>query len=65
MGDVWNLALQQVNSLDWIKDPVPTTGAAGTKQVCNGALFWNNFGPLLNGGGLGKDFYAGQTCVDA
>lgn len=64
MGDVWNLALQQVNSMGLIKDPVPVASATRKRQVCNKAPSWNHFGPLLNGGGLGKDFYDGRTCVD-
>ncbi|KAL8948177.1 MAG: hypothetical protein Q9222_005610 [Ikaeria aurantiellina] len=57
MADVWNTALQQVDSLGWIGTPVPGTGGPGTKQPCTGKVFWNPFGELLNGAGLGKDFY--------
>lgn len=59
MGDVWNLALKQVNSMGWINDPVPGTGGPSTKQICNGKLFWSPSGQLANGAGLGKDFYPG------
>ena len=64
MGDVWNLALKQVNSMGWINDPVPGTGGPSTKQICTGKLFWNPFGQLANGAGLGKDFYPGRVCQE-
>ncbi|KAL8709701.1 MAG: hypothetical protein Q9220_005641 [cf. Caloplaca sp. 1 TL-2023] len=65
MADVWNTALQQVDSLGWIGTPVPGTGGPSTKQPCTGKLFWNPFGPLLNGAGLGKDFYPNENNAHA
>ncbi|KAI9784407.1 MAG: hypothetical protein M1835_003593 [Candelina submexicana] len=64
MGDVWNQALQQVNSFGWIKDPVAGTGGPTSKDTCKGELFWNPYGELLDGAGLGQDFFGGVACVD-
>ena len=63
MGDVWVLALQQVNVMGWINQPVAGTSTTPTKSPCYGTLFWNKFGQVLNGAGLGKDYYPGQTCT--
>ncbi|KAI4182509.1 MAG: hypothetical protein LQ346_006572 [Caloplaca aetnensis] len=55
MAEVWRLAIQQVISMGWITDPVPRTGGPGSNDFCTGKLFWNPFGELLNGAGLGPD----------
>ncbi|KAL8847788.1 MAG: hypothetical protein Q9221_007187 [Calogaya cf. arnoldii] len=56
MAEVWLLAIEQVNGLGWIKDPVPGSGGGpATEAPCTGRLFWNPFGELLNGAGLGQD----------
>lgn len=62
MAEVWRLALRQVDSLGWIGDPVNGIGGPVAKEPCTGKLFWNPFGELLNGAGLGNDFYPGQVC---
>ncbi|CAO1598290.1 hypothetical protein XANCAGTX0491_002060 [Xanthoria calcicola] len=62
MAEAWRLALDQVVSTGWIGDPVTGIGGPGAKDPCTGKLFWNPFGELLNGAGLGSDFYPGQMC---
>ena len=64
MAEAWRLALDQVISTGWIGDPVTGAGGPGAKEPCTGKLFWNPFGELLNGAGLGDDFYPGQVCSD-
>lgn len=55
MAEVWRTAIHQVIGLGWIQDPVAGTQGPGTKQICTDTLFWNPFGELLSGGGLGAD----------
>ena len=62
MAEAWRLALDQVKSIGWIGDPITGTGGPTAKDPCTGKLFWNPFGELLNGAGLGNDFYPGQAC---
>ncbi|KAL8671615.1 MAG: hypothetical protein Q9168_003888 [Polycauliona sp. 1 TL-2023] len=60
MAEVWRMAIQEVNTLGWITDPVAGTGAPTKQEQCTGKLFWNQYGELLNGAGLGQDLYPGQ-----
>lgn len=64
MAETWRLALDQVKNTGWIGDPITGTGGPRAKERCIGKLFWNPFGELLNGAGLGNDLYPGQVCSD-
>jgi lysophospholipase L1-like esterase len=57
----WAIALTAVNSLGWIKDPVPATGTV--LSTCSHDPTWISQGQIANGAGLGSNIWLTVDCA--